>query len=338
MESAYIVEPGCYLRKNGHCLVIFKQGNVIESLPLQGLKRLVFTGNQSLTGGVMDWLIHHRVETVFLSITGRFRARLMVDEHKHVSLRKAQYLKLSDADFQLKTMKIIVSGKLKNMAAFLAKRGRNYKISELKTCAAAIRSLSSSLERAKDPAAVRGIEGAGSRLYFQAFSFLLRNDQFSFTHRNRRPPLDPVNALLSFVYTLLTNEVTSAIQSWGLDPYLGALHEISYGRPSLSCDLVEEYRSPIADRFVLGLLNRKMIHTHDFIFRNTSQKAFVSETEMAKKRPVEMKPCLYTTFLRAYEEMMQGPSKFRRTIHNQIRAFGEYLQHPDECPYVPFFR
>ncbi|WP_291461348.1 CRISPR-associated endonuclease Cas1 [Desulfobacula sp.] len=116
----------------------------------------------------------------------------------------------------------------------------------------------------------------------------------------------------------------------GLDPYLGALHEISYGRPSLGCDLVEEYRSLIGDRFVLSLLNRKMIKPDDFFYRHPKQKVFADEKEMSKKRPVEMKPHLYKTFLASYEEMMRGTSSYRGMIRDQVRAFAEYIQEPEK--------
>ena len=257
METLYVIEQGSYLTRSGDCLNIMKQGTILETIPAKGLNKLVLTGYVSLSGPVMDYLIRNRVETVFITPTGRFRARLMIDEHKHVALRKAQYINLSDPVFGMEVMKVIVQGKLVNMTSFLRRRGRDYGEIKLKSAAAAIKSLTASLSSANEAAVVRGIEGAGARIYFSVFNHLLRNPDFSFKTRNRRPPLDPVNALLSFVYTLLTNEVISAIKVCGLDPYLGALHEISYGRPSLACDLVEEYRSLIGDRFVLGLLNRE---------------------------------------------------------------------------------
>jgi CRISPR-associated protein Cas1 len=278
----------------------------------------------------MDYLIRNRVETVFITPTGRFRARLMIDEHKHVALRKAQYINLSDPAFSMEVMKMIVQGKLRNMTTFLLRRGRDYGEIQLKSAAASIKSLTASLSSAKEAAVVRGIEGAGARIYFSVFNHLLRNPDFSFKTRNRRPPLDPVNALLSFVYTLLTNEVISAIKVCGLDPYLGALHEISYGRPSLACDLVEEYRSLIGDRFVLGLLNRKMIKPDDFLYRQLKQKAFADEKEMCKNRPVEMKPPLYRTFLKSYEELMRGSSSFRGIILEHVRSFAVYIQEPEK--------
>jgi len=183
---------------------------------------------------------------------------------------------------------------------------------------------------------VRGIEGAGTRIYFNMFNHLIRNDKFDFRGRNRRPPLDPVNALLSFVYTLLTNEVLSAISICGMDPYMGSLHEISYGRPSLACDLVEEYRAPLGDRLVLSLLNRKMVNPDDFVYRSPRKLTFADEQEMKKNRPVEMKPYLFKAFLSSYEAMMTGRNSYRTIIRKQVRGFADYLKNPEEMRYQPF--
>lgn len=161
--------------------------------------------------------------------------------------------------------------------------------------------------------------------------------------RNKRPPLDPVNAMLSFVYTLLTNEVLSAIKAVGLDPYLGSLHEISYGRPSLACDLVEEYRCFLGDRLVLGLINRKSVSPEDFIFRKPTPAQFVDDTEMKSRRPVEMKPEISRAFVSAYEQMMMRrihyvplgkEIEYRWLIMNQVRRFGQYLENPGD-EYTP---
>ncbi|MDX9963599.1 CRISPR-associated endonuclease Cas1 [Desulfobacter postgatei] len=180
METLYVVEQGAYIRKNGESLDIVKKGQVLESLPAKGLEKLVLTGYISLSGSMMDFLIKNRVETVFLTPTGRFRARLMIDEHKHVALRKAQYLKLEDPVFKLAVMKVIVAGKLDNMAMFLARRGRDYKEARLGSAAAGLKALKSSFEKAETPDEVRGFEGAGSRIYFNVFKLLIRNNRFFF--------------------------------------------------------------------------------------------------------------------------------------------------------------
>ena len=338
MEAVYVMEPGSYVRREGNALCVVKNGRTINRVPAEDLKRMILVGNVNLTGAVLDFLIQRRVETVFMTATGRFRARLGIDEHRHVALRKAQYLKLSDPRFAVKTACIIVIGKVTNMYRFLLLRARRYKDDALRSAAAAMKIVVARLEKEEDIERIRGFEGAATRLYFQAFPRLIRNDRFTFNGRNRRPPLDPVNALLSFVYTLLTNEVLSAIKARGMDPYLGSLHEISYGRPSLACDLVEEYRSFLGDRLVLGLINRKAVSPDDFICRKSMPASFTDEAEMRAKRPVEMKPLVSRTFIAAYEEMMKrsviwGPEKknltYRWVIMSQVGAFADYLLDAD---------
>ncbi len=336
METLYVVEPGAYLKKNGNSLSIVKKGKIIENVPAAGLKKLLLCGYVSLTGSVMNFLIKNRVETVFLTPTGRYRARLMLDEHKHVSLRRSQYIRLNTDQFSVKTMKIIVRGKINNMTAFLLRRARDYGNTLLRSAAAGLKRLVRNLDDELSPNAIRGIEGAGTRIYFNMFRILLRNEKFEFRGRNRRPPLDPVNALLSFVYTLLTNEVLSAITICGMDPYMGSLHEISYGRPSLACDLVEEYRTPLGDRFVLTLLNRHMVKPEDFIYRSGKKKNFANEKEMRENRPVEMKPYLFKAFISSYEAMMTGRNSYRSVIRKQVRSFAEYLINPENNFYTPF--
>ena len=170
METLYVIEQGSYLTRSGDCLNIMKQGTILETIPAKGLNKLVLTGYVSLSGPVMDYLIRNRVETVFITPTGRFRARLMIDEHKHVALRKAQYINLSDPVFGMEVMKVIVQGKLVNMTSFLRRRGRDYGEIKLKSAAAAIKSLTASLSSANEAAVVRGIEGAGARIYFSVFN------------------------------------------------------------------------------------------------------------------------------------------------------------------------
>jgi len=344
MESIYVLEPGSYLRREGHSLKVAKGDRVIEEIPVEGLKKLTLVGYVSLSGGVLDFLIQNRVETVFITPTGRFRARLALDEHRHVSLRKAQYILLSEADFALKTARLIVQGKIRNMANFLLLRARQYKNEALRIGAVKLKSMAVVAHEVQNLEKLRGLEGSATRIYFQLFQSLIRNSVFEFHGRNRRPPLDPVNAMLSFVYTMLTNEVLSAIKACGLDPYLGSLHDIAYGRPSLACDLVEEYRCFLGDRLVLGLINRKAVSPDDFLYRKSPPANYRDEEEMKTKRPVEMKPSINRAFISSYEEMMNRgvaygtPTKktsYRLLILHQVRTFADYLQNTSEA-YQPF--
>ncbi|MDP2645310.1 MAG: CRISPR-associated endonuclease Cas1 [Desulfobacterales bacterium] len=344
MESMYVLEPGSYLRRSGDALRLVKDGRTIEEIPAGGLKRLMLVGYVSLTGAVMDFLIKNRVETVFVTPTGKFRARLVLDEHRHVAIRKAQYFRLSDPAFALGVASKVVCGKIRNMYHFLMLRCRQYQNNDLGVTAARLKSLAVLAADANSLDRLRGLEGFAAKLYFGAFPSLIRNQRFPFNGRNRRPPLDPVNAMLSFAYTLITNEVLSAVKTVGLDPYLGALHEIDYGRPSLACDLVEEYRTFMADRLVLGLINRQAVMPEDFICRGKPPAEFADDDEMKQRRPVEMKPAVCKTFIVAYEQMMARSIsdaaagrqvKYRYLILNQVQRFARFLENSGDA-YEPF--
>lgn len=343
MERVYVLEPGAYLRKEDANLAVVRDGRVVERVALEGLSSLTLVGYAALSGAVLQALVRHRVETVLLTPTGRFAARLTVDEHKHVERRRAQYLRLSDPAQAAALARSIVAGKLRAQARLLLLRGQQHGDDALLAAGAAIRALERGLPAEASLETVRGAEGHGSRIYFGVFGRLVRNPAFSFTGRTKRPPLDPVNALLSYVYTVLTAEVLSAICRVGLDPYLGALHEVAYGRPSLACDLVEEWRAFLGDRLVLGLVNRRAVTPEGFVFR-PAQAAYADEDELAAKRPVSMKPATLRALTESYDAWMatrthdplQGDrTSYRELILRQTRRLAAHLL--GETPeYRPF--
>ncbi len=335
MDSLFIIEPGCYIRKDGNSLKIMRGKTVLDTVPASGLKQLTLAGSPSLSGPVLDFLIKNNIDTVFLTRTGRFRARLLLDEPGHVALRQQQYLRLADTDFKLDLARRIVKGKLENQSRLLIRRSRQYHVEQLGITGIQIRSLQTKLSGAKDADQIRGIEGYGARLFYSVFALLLREDDFTFSGRNRRPPKDPVNALLSFVYTLFTNEILNGIKRAGLDPYLGALHEIAHGRPSLACDLVEEWRV-WGERLVLMLINRRMITPDDFIYDSSAEKC--------GELPVRMKPrvcrALISAWYKQLDKAILYPFTGQRTalrwiMHSQCRRLAESLQ-DDAAGYQPF--
>jgi CRISPR-associated protein Cas1 len=335
MNSLYILEPGSYIRKDGNCLKIMRDRTVLDTIPASGLQQLTLAGRASLSGAVLDFLIKNRIDTVFLTPGGRFRARLLLDESGHVALRQQQYLRLADDAFRLDLARRIVKGKLENQARLLLRRAGQYSLDELRAVAVQIKALQHKLSAAADTDQVRGIEGYGARLYYSVFGLLLRAEGFTFTGRNRRPPRDPVNALLSFVYTLFTNEVLNCIKRAGLDPYLGALHEIAHGRPSLACDLVEEWRI-FGERLVLTLINRKVVQPDDFVHNTVAGPD--------KEQPVLMKPAVSRALIAAWhrqlDQRLYYPQSGRETvmrwiIYGQCRHLAKSLQE-DGVSYHPF--
>ncbi|OQX18715.1 MAG: CRISPR-associated endonuclease Cas1 [Desulfobulbaceae bacterium A2] len=335
MDAIYIIEPGAYLRKDGDCLKIMRDGAEVQTIPAAGLSQLTLAGRTSLSGPVLDFLIEHKIDTVFITPGGRFRARLLLDDSSHVRLRQCQYVKLADPQVKLQLARTFVAGKLENQLRLLLRRGSDYGCDELRRAAVRLRALQERLPELTDVEQVRGVEGSAANVFFSTFGLLLRNADFRFSGRNRRPPLDPINALLSFVYTMFTNEVLNAIRVTGLDPYLGALHEISSGRPSLACDMVEEWRV-FGERLVLGLINRKVVRPDDFVYRQPTNDDGL--------RPVEMKPAVNRALISAWRRQLDTRlhypatglvTSLRWVIHGQCRRLAEYLQ--GEIPhYTPF--
>ena len=271
-----------------------------------------------------------------MTLGGRFRARLLLDDSGHVRLRQQQYLQLAKTAVKTELARTVVAGKLENQIRLLLRRGSQYGSDELRQVAVQIKALQQQLPKINDVDKIRGIEGYAARLFFGTFALLIRNEDFRFGGRNRRPPLDPVNALLSFVYTLFTNEVLNAIRVSGLDPYLGALHEIASGRPSLACDLVEEWRV-FGERLVLGLINRRAVRSNDFIYRKSAEIK-------SGLRPVEMKPAIYRALIKTWHRQLDQrlhypptglETSIRWIIHSQSRRLAEWLQGESE-QYIPF--
>lgn len=335
MDELYVLEPGCTIRKDGDTLKILRDRAVVATIPATGLKQLVMSQTASLSGAVLDFLITNRIDTVFMTASGRFRARLLLDDSGHVELRQRQYLRLADEQFKRALARVIVREKLENQVRLLLRRATQYDAEPIRVVAVQIRALQKKVDLTDNLDQIRGLEGYGAKLFYSVFGQLLRNDRFKFAGRNRRPPRDPINALLSFVYTLLTNEVLNGIRSAGLDPYLGALHEVASGRPALACDLVEEWRI-FAERLVLALVNRRAIQPDDFVFRSPEKEGDF--------RPVEMKPAVGRALIAAYhrqlEEKLWYPPTAMQTsvrviIHSQCRRFAESLK--EGAPvYAPF--
>ncbi|WP_028575714.1 CRISPR-associated endonuclease Cas1 [Desulfonatronovibrio hydrogenovorans] len=302
MQRTYVLEYGTYLRKVSDSLELRKKDKVLCQIPLNGLKQLTLVGGVSLSSPVMDLLARNRIETIILGRNWDFKARFMVDEHKHVARRMAQYYKMGNPDFALRAARVLVRSKLENASSFLSIRGRNYQDEELHAAGAKISSLAEALESRKSIEQVRAVEGQASKVYFAMFPRLLRNKSFSFNGRNRRPPLDPVNAMLSYVYTMLIMETLTMITAAGLDPYLGSLHALERGRPSLACDLVEEWRTFLGDRMVLGLINRRQLKKSDFTIRSANQPGKYQKED--RSLPVEMKKHATRKLIDRYEKWM----------------------------------
>jgi CRISPR-associated protein Cas1 len=268
----YVRTQGARITKEGKHLLVKKGDATYHTLFTYKLKQLLLFGNIEITHNAIIQLMRNNIDTVFLTRNGRYLGRISPLESKNVFLHKRQYHLLDDPVFALRLVQNIVSGKLSNMATLLMriKRSRNKSIAGNK--AKEIQKLIPKLAQAVSIDSVRGYEGRGSAIYFEGFPYgFIEN--MGFTKRVRRPPTDPVNSILSLLYTFLMNRVYGAVRIAGLDPYPGFLHSIDYGRYSLVLDLMEEFRTIIADTLTLSLFNLKILQRGDFIIERPSQNA-----------------------------------------------------------------
>jgi len=304
MPVVYLADQGASVSKRGDRLYVFKGPELLRWFHTKDISQLIVVGNISLTTPTLTYLLKNKVDTVFLSYYGMFKGRLVGEFGKNVQLRLAQF-KFLDAESNRQDLAArYVAGKISNILTHLSKRAKRNQHPLISTAILQNQAILEKLMQAAYPLeVVRGYEGIASKNYFAAFPAMLSNPLFSFKGRNRRPPKDEVNALLSLAYTFLMNQVMGAAYIRGLDPYYGALHDIAYGRQSLVLDLMEEFR-PLVDNLVISLINRREIRPEHFAYNLLPDDETYEEDIDAESHtlPVSMKPegmkVLITAFAR----------------------------------------
>jgi len=265
-----VTTQGAYLAKDGEAVAVRIEHETRLSVPVHTLDGVVCFGQVSMSPALMAHLAEHDVCVSFLSETGRFLAKVQGPVHGNVLLRRRQYRLADDPAGAADIARAVLAGKIGNCRSVLRRSARDRpdrpEAESLGCAADGLSGLLGQLEQAPTLDTLRGLEGDAARLYFGAFDGLILagDEALRFNGRNRRPPLDPVNCLLSFLYTLLVHDVRSALESVGLDPQVGFLHRDRPGRPSLALDLMEEFRPVLADRLALTLLNKGMLKARDF--------------------------------------------------------------------------
>lgn len=291
----YVDSDGAAIKRTGERILVVLEGETIRDIPIIHVDQIVICGNVSLTTPAMQWLMNERVPVVFLSKYGRYQGALIPALSKNSLLRVAQHKAAADERFALDVARRIVRGKLVNMRVTVLRRARRRKKDEkLSQTAARLSTAIKAVDSAGSLDELLGIEGSGTQAYFEVFgSFLKEEMGFSFERRTRRPPTDPINALLSFAYTLLVSDMVSAIQTVGLDPYVGFYHQLRYGRPCLALDLMEEFRPTVADSVVLSLVNNGVVKQDDFyqasggwFLKEAARKRFYAEYERRKSEKI----------------------------------------------------
>ncbi len=270
LNTLYVTSQGSYIHKEGETIIVEREQQKVLQLPVHTLGGIVCFGNVLCSPFLLGFCAEHDISISFLTEYGSFLASVRGPVSGNVLLRREQYRIADNSEKSAKIAANIVTGKLMNsrlvMNRAIRDHGDKIDIATIRRASSSIYRLIEELALAVDLDEIRGIEGMAASEYFAVFNQLIvdQKEDFVFNERNRRPPLDPVNALLSFIYTLLVHDVRSALETVGLDPTVGFLHRDRPGRPGLALDLMEEFRPVIADRLVLSLINRRQVAPNGF--------------------------------------------------------------------------
>lgn len=287
LNTLYVTTQGSRLGQDGETVAIRVEDETKARVPIHTLSGIVCFGQVSCTPFLMGMCAERGVGLSFLTENGRFLAKVQGPVSGNVLLRRQQYRLTDDDSRTAEIAKAVVLGKVANCRTVLLRAAREREESkdrsELDAAALRLRRILEEIATADSVEAVRGHEGDAARTYFGVFDHLIlaEKEEFFFRGRSRRPPLDNMNALLSFLYTLLTHDTVSALETVGLDPAVGYLHRERPGRPSLALDLVEELRPVLADRLALTLVNRQQVSADGF--RTLENGAVIMDEETRKQ-------------------------------------------------------
>lgn len=301
LNTMHVMTQGAYLHRDGETVAVRIEGNFKLRVPVHTLEGLVCWGQVSCSPHVLALCCEHGVGISFLTEHGRFLARVQGAVSGNVLLRRAQYRVADTAEYSLPIVRSIITAKIANSRINLLRAAREVQNQaqqqELRAAADRLSWIGLDCMKSETIEQARGHEGLAGQEYFAAFNAMIVGDRasFRFNGRTRRPPLDRVNALLSFTYALLRHDVESALESVGLDPAVGFLHLDRPGRPGLALDLMEEMRSPLADRLVLTLINRRQMGAEDFeeqetggiLLREQARKCVIAAWQMRKQEEVQ---------------------------------------------------
>ena len=326
-NTLYVTTQGAYLAREGTNVLVRVEKETRMRVPVHNLGGIVCFGNVSCSPFVMGLCGRERIAISFLSLNGRFLARVLGPQSGSVLLRRAQHRATSDTAAAADFARMVITAKIANARSVLQRARRDHADRVLpELIDTAVNRLADLMRELQQPAPLdrlRGVEGDAARSYFVAFDELIlqQKDHFFFRQRTRRPPRDNMNSLLSFLYALLTHDVGSACESVGLDPQMGFLHADRAGRPSLALDLVEELRPTIADRLALSLVNRQQVSAKGFTH---------SETGGVEMDAVTRKTVLVAYQNRKNDELLHPFLKEKVTVglvpHVQARLLARWLR------------
>lgn len=337
LNVLYVTVPDAYLSLDGENIVVKKEEGIAMRLPLHNLENIVCFSYPGASPGLMGACAEHNIGLCFLTPHGRFLARVIGKIKGNVLLRKKQYHVSEVETDSIKIASSFLIGKIANCRKVIERALRDHALlvntEELTNASKSLRELMIATQNCRTIEDLMGVEGSGAKIYFSVFNQLLlqQKDEFYFKERSRRPPMDNVNSLLSFLYTILANEVGSALETVGLDPYVGFLHQDRPGRPSLALDLMEELRPVFADRFALSLINRKQISGKGFTKKESGGIIMDDET-----RKVVLKAWQERKKEQIIHPYLQERIDFGLIPYVQALLLARYLR-GDLDAYPPFF-
>ncbi len=324
MRFLYLCEQGTKVSLEGERLVVTRDGEVKGQVHLFKIDSIFAFGNVNFTNPALTALLRQGVTTSLFTIHGRLKGCIVPFKSKNIDIRLKQFTLLKDSCFCLTLGKRIVKAKVANQIAVIRRFSYNHPEYNFSRTITALRRFSYACDKVQTLSSLMGVEGSATRAYFQAFSTMFRA-QISFSKREKRPAPDPSNSLLSLGYVLLTREISGYLEACGLDPYFGFYHQIRYGRMSLALDLMEPFRQPVIDRFVLLLANKRIINPDDF------QQA--PEGVKLKDKPLR-------TYLAQYEKWLnrahhgQEENCYRKIVFRHCAAFAKAVR--EGKVYEPF--
>ena len=295
LNTIYITRQESYLHKERETIVVKQGDERLGQFPALAINNILCFGQVSVSPFLMGYCGEKNIGLAFYTEYGRYLARIQGKQSGNVLLRRTQYRWADDDNRSLNIARSMIGAKLANSRSVMMRELRNHgPKSEIKSAVEKLKHNLRRVQHADSSESLMGIEGDAASTYFGAFNCLIRNSNFVFSGRMRRPPTDAVNALMSFAYALIANECAAALQGVGLDPYVGFLHKDRPGRTSLAQDLLEEFRTPWADRFILTLINRKQVKLSDFVtessgavhLKDDARKTFLTTWQERKKTEI----------------------------------------------------
>lgn len=324
MSTVYLCQQGAKVSRQGRRLLVSQDDQEILGIPLHRVDRLIFMGRIQITESAMALLLDRRIPLVLTSQNGRLRGVLVPPDTPHVQLRKNQYRLSEQPDYVLAFCKDLIAARADSAMSVIRRFAYNHPAVPLDPYVQQIQSYRQAIDTADNLDSLRGVEGIIVRQYFAALSEMFRALGTVFEGRVRRPPTDPVNAALSFAYVLLTELAACALHGMRLDIFCGIMHAENRNAPALALDFVEQFRQPLADRFVMWLFNKRILQPADFqtlpngrgmLLSDAARRRLIAEWELFLDKPQRL--CENQTVLTPRQIIFQQAERLEQAFAQQ---------------------